>query len=252
MGLLQAEKDADSHYRSFDADSVSKAIAIRYLRNMGCTLEEVERLLSPLSYSQYCKFFDDLKERQHQALQEQLLLYEITCQQSETIHNLSRELCSCHLLTDQSFYFLDYMKDENSFPFAEEEESLLHSWVSKAMFTKNYSPFFYEGLYGSGKESLVMGLAISADYAYRLNIDLSSPVYFRHIPLCLQTRIHHFRDNQLKSGSLEHVFRFLEKNQLIVTEQPFLIADCTYFSENGQPEFFSQLYIPVAFSNIHP
>ncbi|MDO4549242.1 MAG: MerR family transcriptional regulator, partial [Clostridia bacterium] len=62
-GLLEMDKDDKSNYRYFDANAVNKTSAIRRLRMMGFTLDEVSDILSNATHERYHQFVGDLIER---------------------------------------------------------------------------------------------------------------------------------------------------------------------------------------------
>ncbi|MCI9264872.1 MAG: MerR family transcriptional regulator [Oscillospiraceae bacterium] len=245
MGLLEAEKDQKSNYRHFRVDSVGKTIAIRYLRNMGCTLDEVARVLSPMTQEEYVAFFDCLMQRQLQKLKYETLVCQAIEEQTRLFHSLMEDLHRCTLLTDQGFFFFDYMRNGQELPLSDQEKRQLHDWTEQAMFTKNASPFYHDRLYPGPEREPVMGLAVQEYYAREIGLDVSAPVYRRSFPLCIYTRIHHDIDDTLKTGALEHVFRYLDSEGLSVCSQPFIFGDCTYYKKENQPEHYSRLYIPV-------
>lgn len=246
LGLLEAEKDAESGYRYFDAPMICKSVAIRYLRNLGFTLGETQELLNEktMSYERYCGYFGSVLVRQREELEYRQMVCEMAREQAETVERLHETVGRCFTAENVKFYCLDYLKNGELILQREEETRVLSQWIERALFTCNYSPMPLTCLSKPSGAPLDMGLAVKETWAKRLGLRLEGPVYARTAPLCVCARIRHSNLALPTPEELSCVGEYMEQNKLEMSGGPFHIGDCTVW-EDGAERSYSMVYIPA-------
>ena len=238
-GLLEAEKDPVAGYRYFNAGMVSKAIAIRSLRNMGFSLNKVKILLRNMDYNEYCAYFEDIKIQQEKALKKQILLCERAREQSETILHIHEALHQCVLLENVDIYCLDYMEGERPLLENKEEFEIMNAWTEVSMFTRNYSPVKAENF-----KNPVMGLAIEKKYADELELPVQEPVYLRHADRMLTMMARHSTHSLPEKKEIKILLDYANDQHLMLYGDPIIISRFSYWEDNEEISY-SMLYYPV-------
>ena len=246
LGLLDAEKDEHNGYRYFDPIMVCKAVAIRYLRNLGLTLDETRETLNrpDIPYEQYLSMLEGVLARQKAALDYHQLVYDRVKEQVEATASLHETVGVCTLQKNLKFYCIDYLRGEEQLLFEPEALELLNSWIDRALFTCNYSPIPQEAFSGSQEQPVLWGLIVPERDALRLGLPLDPPVFLRSAPLWLCARLPHSVTNIPSYEELSCMREFMQAHALTFDGEPFLIGNCAFW-ENGEQRAYNTVYVPV-------
>lgn len=242
MGLLISQK-GENNYRYFDADAVNKTAAIRRMRNMGFSLSDITRIYSDISHQSYLSLIDEALEKQSQTLFYQQLVLELMQGHAETLRTLDDTLNKCEIVSHPAFYCLDYRNNQELMINSKKDCDLLNSWMKHSLFTRNYSPFPIELLYGEEADHTI-GFSIQAKYTQALDLDTCPPVFLRPASPCVHTLVWHTHELKLLPDGPGFILDFLKQNGLAITGQPFLVGE-TSFHQHKTKMFYGHLYLPI-------
>ena len=240
-GLLDADQNGQTHYRYFDANAVNKASAIRRLRMMGFTLNEVTEILSSASHSQYAQLLQQLRQRKREELEHLQEVIALLEEHQQQVDCFPQSLYQGSLMQSPGYYCLDYRKNGQLICQSEAQRALLAQWMNQALYTRNYSPLPMAALDGAQVDH-VIGLAVQEKYA--AHVPLTPPVYRLPPQRCALFCIRHNDGPALLEEGAQKVRRYLQEEKLTVCGQPYFIGEIPVFEE-GEKIFYGRLFIPV-------
>ena len=243
MGLLGSHVGREENgYRCYTWQTVCRILAIRKMRTMGFTLQEIARNYSDYSLEEYRSGMDRNIER----LERELLIQQMTLDHMREHQAFARSLPGslnrCSLRISPEVYMVPFAREET---LRQEEGELktLRQWARYSFLTRNAAELDVDYESETASERSIC-LAIEAGTAEVLGLSAGRKGIHRLPQRSVYCAVRRDLQHVLYPETIRSVRQFLRQEHLEPAGARFFLSAVSFF-ERKESRFYSRLYIPV-------
>ncbi len=235
-GLI-APLRGENGYRTYTKPDIYSLSGIRFLRNAGFSLEDVEKL---------CRATYDeglaIRRTRCQELEKEIEYLTCKLQAMRTEYDDFESLKSCDSIARTISPAMLRLNNQVNDSFLIDDASILE-WVEHMPIVR-ISPAFSKEAVLSGRDEVRFGYAVPLELARPLKLDRTPGAEIKKPQECLTTVICSRGERYLSSCMLKHVLQSCRDQSLTLTEDVWGITIGTH-TEDGQIIRCHRLYFPV-------